>query len=265
MVHRSTSELSLDDIVFNHRNRAYGAFQLREVYNSNLIKSLLIVFLLFSISLLLPKAFRGLFPAAPLVYKNEPIIESHIDISKTFHMETLKPILAPLGTKSPAQPASIPTKIVDNDKIVDALIPENTGLINTNPVVDGLPTTNSGSVDGVVDATPTLPTIALDPPVTWANQKQVFKRGNFGDFLGEKINFPSQAQNLGIEGKVHVEFIIEKDGTVSYLKVLKGVEASLDDEALRVIRLSSGLWDPARMNDIPVRIKVIQAISFKLH
>jgi TonB family protein len=82
-------------------------------------------------------------------------------------------------------------------------------------------------------------------------------------FLGKGIHYPAAAQNSGTEGKVFVGFIIEKNGSVSGVNVLRGIGSGCDEEAMRVVRTLSG-WKPAMVGGKPVRNAYVVSIAFKL-
>lgn len=91
-----------------------------------------------------------------------------------------------------------------------------------------------------------------------------FKGGMTGlrDFLVTNIRYPEEAKATGKAGRVIVSFTIGTDGSVSDVKVLKGVEKSLDDEAVRVVKLMSGQWTPARDGDKPVASRFTLPVTF---
>ncbi|MEM9339117.1 MAG: energy transducer TonB [Bacteroidota bacterium] len=84
---------------------------------------------------------------------------------------------------------------------------------------------------------------------------------SFYRFLGGNITFPPQALEKGVGGRVFVQFIVEKDGSISNIQVVKGIGAGCDEEAARVIQLMPD-WIPAKYNGVPVRQKMVQAITF---
>lgn len=85
-----------------------------------------------------------------------------------------------------------------------------------------------------------------------------------GKFLSENIRYPRAAREQGKEGTVFVEFIVNKDGSLSDFKVMKSVDASLDREALRVVALMPN-WTPARQQGEVVRQRFVLPISFRLN
>jgi TonB family protein len=83
------------------------------------------------------------------------------------------------------------------------------------------------------------------------------------EFIGKNVVYPQEAIDAGIEGKVFVEFYIEKDGTVCDAKVLRGIGYGCDEEALRVIGLMPK-WSPGKQRGKAVRVRYTLPINFKL-
>ena len=83
------------------------------------------------------------------------------------------------------------------------------------------------------------------------------------EFLGNNLVYPQEAKEAGIEGQVFVEFYIEKDGTVTDGKVLKGIGYGCDEEALRVVGLMPK-WSPGMQRGKAVRVRYTLPINFKL-
>ena len=83
------------------------------------------------------------------------------------------------------------------------------------------------------------------------------------EFIGNNVVYPQEAKEAGIEGQVFVEFYIEKDGTVTDGKVLKGIGYGCDEEALRVIGLMPK-WYPGKQRGKAVRVRYTFPINFKL-
>ncbi len=84
----------------------------------------------------------------------------------------------------------------------------------------------------------------------------------FYEQLGKSIKYPTQAKRNGTEGKVFVEFIINKNGEPSDLKILRGIGSGCDEEAMRVLALTK--WEPGKQRGKPVRVKMILPIYFQL-
>lgn len=82
-------------------------------------------------------------------------------------------------------------------------------------------------------------------------------------YLRNNIHYPSVAEENGIQGRVTVVFVVEKDGSISNVKVGKSVDSSLDKEALRVIR-AMPRWNPGRRNGELVRVRYAIPVTFRL-
>lgn len=85
----------------------------------------------------------------------------------------------------------------------------------------------------------------------------------FYKFIGKNTTYPKQARRMGIEGKVFVQFVVDKDGSLVDMKVVKGIGAGCDEEAMRVIQ-EFGKWKPGKQRGRNVKQRVIFPFSFKL-
>jgi len=82
-------------------------------------------------------------------------------------------------------------------------------------------------------------------------------------YLHQNIKYPTQAKEVGIQGKVFVSFVIEKDGSVSDVLLLRGIGGGCDEEAIRVISNMPN-WIPGKQRNIPVRVRFTLPVSFRL-
>jgi len=85
----------------------------------------------------------------------------------------------------------------------------------------------------------------------------------FYEYVGKKLKYPAQARRMGIEGKVFVEFVINRDGSIQDVKAIKGIGAGCDEEAVRVIQ-SAPSWKAGKQRGKPVRQRMVLPITFKL-
>jgi len=83
------------------------------------------------------------------------------------------------------------------------------------------------------------------------------------DFVGKNVKYPEEAKEKEISGRVFVSFVIEKDGSVSNVKVLRGIGGGCDEEAVRVIK-AMPKWTPGKQKGKPVRVNYQIPINFKL-
>ena len=82
-------------------------------------------------------------------------------------------------------------------------------------------------------------------------------------YLYENTKYPVVAQENGVQGRVTVQFVVEKDGSISDVHVLRGVDPSLDKEAVRVVK-SMPRWTPGKQNGITVRVNYRVPVLFRL-
>lgn len=119
-----------------------------------------------------------------------------------------------------------------------------------------------------------IATLVLGINMAYGQEKKVFDvveqmpRFSGGDaalmkYLSENIKYPETAEKNGAQGRVVCNFVIEQDGSVSNVEILKSVEESLDKEAIRVIK-AMPKWYPGRQNGMPVRVKYTLPITFRL-
>lgn len=85
----------------------------------------------------------------------------------------------------------------------------------------------------------------------------------FYNYVGKKMKYPSQARRMGIEGRVYVEFIVDKDGSVTNVRSVKGIGAGCDEEAVRVMS-DVPKFKPGKQRGNPVKVKMVLPIYFKL-
>ena len=82
-------------------------------------------------------------------------------------------------------------------------------------------------------------------------------------YLNKNIKYPVNAEKNGIQGRVVTTFVVERDGSITDVRVIKSVDPSLDKEAVRVIR-SMPKWNPCKQNGTAVRVKYTMPITFIL-
>ncbi|MCC5945275.1 MAG: TonB family protein [Bernardetiaceae bacterium] len=85
----------------------------------------------------------------------------------------------------------------------------------------------------------------------------------FYEYVSKEIKYPKQAKRMQVQGKVFVVFVVEKDGSLTQVEVLKGIGAGCDEEALRVIK-NAPKWNPAKQRGRAVRTRIRVPITFRL-
>ncbi len=82
-------------------------------------------------------------------------------------------------------------------------------------------------------------------------------------YMSEHLKYPKEALKMRVEGRVFMQFVVEKDGSVSNAEVIRGIGYGCDEEALRVLRAMPA-WKPGQQGGMPVRVRYSLPIRFKL-
>ena len=85
----------------------------------------------------------------------------------------------------------------------------------------------------------------------------------FYTYVGENLKYPRLAQRGNIQGRVYIEFVVEKDGRLTDIKTMKGIGGGCDEEACRIIG-NAPKWNPGKQRGRPVRVKMVIPILFRL-
>ena len=83
------------------------------------------------------------------------------------------------------------------------------------------------------------------------------------DFVAKNVQYPQEARDKEISGRVLVSFIVEKDGSIADVKVVKGIGGGCDEEAVRVVK-AMPKWKPGKDKGKPVRVSYMMPFTFKL-
>jgi protein TonB len=85
----------------------------------------------------------------------------------------------------------------------------------------------------------------------------------FYEYINANLQYPAEAKSKKVEGRVHVTFVVEPDGSLSNIQVTKGLGSGCDEEAIRLIK-NCPKWTPGKQGGTPVRVQVTRPITFKL-
>ncbi len=254
-------ESTIDDIVFEDRNQAYGAYQLRKDSSRYLRISLFIGLFLASVV----SAF-SLSKKQPELIKKDIVVNPDI-INFEPKLPKIEEILPPPPQEQIIQQATIafnemvatadPEVIIDDVPTIDDL--QNRVISNVtvdNPVIGENP---------IINNVITEPVVKKEDYILFPSQMPEYIGGTMAmmKWLGENIEYPRHARDNGIEGIVYVSFIINTDGSISDATAVRGIGYGCDEEAVRAI-MNMKKWIPGKQNANPVRVKTTIPIKFEL-
>ncbi|ANH79708.1 energy transducer TonB [Niabella ginsenosidivorans] len=261
---------SLLDIVFDGKNKAYGAYELRTTYSRRLLKALLatgiLIGIVVSVALLKPEPEKT---AVPVIGPDVTIIEKIDEPQKTEppvpvppkqsepkKIETQKFVIPRITPdKLMTDPPPAQKDLTDVRIGIENIKGDKTGNIAVPPI---------GDVDGGRGIVETK-TKDKEPDIATFVQVEAKYPGDWIRFLTTNLRGDTPVDNGAAPGnyQVLVQFVVDVDGTVSDMKVLKDPGYGMSEEAIRVIQ-KSGKWKPAIQNGYPVKAYRKQPITFQV-
>jgi len=258
------------DVVFDKKNKGYGAYELRRQNSSNTTKALLLagtVFILLFVSPKIISLIKGAMPEEEVVKQVEVTVQPPPPVNP----ETPPP--PPVEPPPPKQDqVKFPPPIVKPDELVrDEEPPQIEELKKADPgqkTIAGDPTEGDIVITGAVGEGPKQAAVVEDNQVydfVSIETQPGFPGGmeKFYAYLRKAVRYPPMAQEQNIQGKVFLSFVVEKNGDLTDIKVDRKLGGGTDEEAVRVLK-ASPRWTPGIQNGKPVRVKYNIPISFTL-
>jgi periplasmic protein TonB len=267
-------QASFLDILFEGRNKEYGAYQLRKNYPKRLLSAVTVAGSLAALLILLS------FTLPRTKSDTAGVVATDVDIAQAKRDNIPPPPVIqppPPQVKQPrvqttqfTPPVFLPPKLVlQSDMVTD---PED--ILNVSDRdIDGerIPLATSpkipGDDPGGVVEQPQQPEKPKEDEIFTSVEIEASFKGKFVDFLQKHLRYPPEAANRNESGLVIIEFVVDREGRVSGARVADNSPAkypSLEQEAIRIINKSSGLWNPGKQNDVAVRSYHVQGIKFEL-
>ena len=260
------------DILYDGRNKAYGSYELRRKYKKRATLAGIIAFsivgALFAL-LMIPPSEKKVEEAPPLVIKDVQLMQP--------------PPLDEKAPPPPPPPSTPPPPLKSMEKFTPPVIKKNEEVKEADKPAPTMPDANTvvgpASIKGsdnpdAID--PNLSNVAGDgrgqavvdaaPP-----KEQIYRNveqmpefdGDINKWLRSQIRYPAAASAQGIQGRVYLEFVLEKNGTVTDVKVLRDIGGGCGEEAKRVVSKLK-FKKPAMQNGHPVRMLYNLSVAFTL-
>ena len=265
---------TLDDIIFEGRNKAYGAYLLRRLYNQHLAIAVA-ASLAFSLLLLsIPILVRALSPAVivdvvPTTHK--PLKFEHIIISPPKPAEPVVPAVKPPAhdVVTKLNPADVAPTVMKDELVTRPAIATNDPLAPVTPPdavlgPEAIPSTNTdfsttttGTDSGKTVAAPATPFLHAEVMPEFVGGPEALQR-----YMQRNLRFPSRAASAAISGRVYISFTVNADGSIADVTVIKGLGFGTDEEAVRVVSKMPP-WTPGKQNHHPVAVRYTMPITFQ--
>ncbi len=250
-----------NEVVFEGRHKDYGAYYVRQRYNFALLLGFIIttatVVISSSTPMLINKFFKNVVAAAVPEKEKTIDVKQYIDIPPPPKPQPVKPIKP--DTKS-AKTDDKNVEVTKDPNHVDTTHTARQMLvvdpgIQTTPPGPGTPTTT-------VIETPQVPVV--QKPLIVAEVMPKFK-GDLNDFISKNADYPVVLRDLGVEGTVYATFVVEPDGTVSGITILRGVAGAdqLSKSTMAVLQ-KMPKWEPGKQDGHNVRVQLNLPVKFLL-
>lgn len=259
----------LNDVIFENRNKSYGAYAIRKSYNDSLIKSIVclssLIVLVFGSAFLYNKAVKN-----TSIEKLTVFSDPKLDLIEYTTKVDVTPITEPV--KNNLATATAPKGLMATT-IIDEVI-EPTTQTTLNNIISGTGNETAKGISANGSETSTVTTISIvvatasisSNVVIVADEMPEFEGGVAGlmRYVSQNIVYPSVAREIGKEGIVYVSFVVNENGNVESVKVMRGIGFGCDEEVVRVIgkmptwkKIGKNAGHPVKVRfNIPVRFKL---------
>ncbi len=268
------------DLIFEGRNKEYGAYKLRTQTGKRNLKAIITIAILAALCIILfyIKAGYDAYQAAHAKNENvteisalnqpkkkEAKVERKVQVEEK--KEVVKEVKSSIKFTAPVIKKDADVKPEEEMKTQDQIMQTNTAI----GALDVKGNSDQGEILKVTQRVETEPVKAEPKPEVEnkvfdvVEQMPSFPGGPSAlmQYLSSNIKYPVVAQENGVQGRVVVSFVVERDGSITDVQVARSVDPSLDREAMRVVR-SMPKWIPGKQNGQAVRVKYNVPVAFRL-
>ena len=264
------------DLVFEGRNQNYGAYKLRKGTSKRNIISIIVVAALAALAfagmalkhIVDAKAKVAATQVTEISALNQP--KKQAQVKKQIKVEEPEKVVE--RVKSSVK-FTAPVIKKDNEVKPEDELKTQDQLMNNKAAIGGFDVKGNDDANGEILKAKEVIAQPVEQP-KHEEENKVFDiveempsfpggMGALNKYLHDNVHYPVVAQENGVQGRVTISFVVEKDGSVTDVKVAKSVDPSLDKEALRVVR-SMPRWTPGKQNGATVRVKYNVPVNFRL-
>lgn len=259
------------ELIFQGKNQAYGAYWMRENSAKRHTMAMIIVLIIALIGFSIPTLVKWATPEEKEVI-TEVTTLSQLEEPEVKQKEFKKEV--PLAVPPPALKTTIkftaPVIKKDEEISEDEEIKSQDELNESKAGISIADVKGNDDVNGkdIADLKVVVTQAPKEEPEEIFNMVEQMPSFPGGDvalmkYLKDNIKYPTIAAETGTQGKVYLQFVVEKDGSITDVQVVRGVDPYLDKEASRVIK-AMPKWTPGKQNGKAVRVKYTVPVTFKL-
>lgn len=274
MTNAQLATASLDDIVFDGRNRHYGAYQLRASYQRHMTRALIIATVLFALLMVFP-LLAQLLKGDSVISKTGPVLAQ----PEIFDLPP--PVVPPVAPPPAAQrtpPPSTPTiknlvpVVAKDDRVTKPdEVPNQKDLEDKQSGVRNIVGDPNAAATVPDDLPPGPESLATDELVShvYISVEHMPELPTGGGTMGivaaiqKSVRYPSRALSNGVEGKIFVSFTVDQKGDVTDVKIVKGLGYGLDEETMRAIK-NLPRFIPGKQNGREVSVSFTVPVTYKI-
>jgi protein TonB len=263
------------DLVFEGKNHSYGAYQLRKETGKRNLMAILVMFAI-GVAIAAFVAIKGVVENA---MKQDVAIEADVELAKLAEKKEAKvekkeePKIEKVEVeKVKSSVKFVPPVIKKDDEVKpEEELKSQEELNKTNTAIGAFDVKGNDEAAGEVlkakevIAQPEPPKEEETKVFDVVEQMPSFPGGPSAlmQYLSSNIKYPVVAEENGVQGRVVCTFVVERDGSITDVRVIKSVDPSLDKEAVRVVK-SMPKWIPGKQNGSAVRVKYTVPVTFRL-
>lgn len=264
------------DLVFEGRNKEYGAYVLRKETGKRNLKSMLLVFAVI-IAIMAAVAAKVAIENA---FPKKVAMETDVELSKLAQKKEAKvEKKAPVKVEEQKVVEKVKSSVKftppvikkDEDVKPEEELKSQEDLNKTNTAIGSFDVKGNDEAGGEVLK---AKEVIAQPEPPKEEETKVFDvvevmpsfpggQGALFEWLSKNIKYPVVAEENGVQGRVIVTFVVERNGSITDVQVVKSVDPSLDKEAVRVVKAMPH-WIPGKQNGSAVRVKFTVPVTFRL-
>jgi protein TonB len=242
-----------DEIIFENRNKTYGAYYIRKHYKSTACLSIIgaITFSAILLTVLSFTAEKGSVIATtlntPVLYLQKPNDQVIVKQPEVKAPPELIKAIRNLQPKVVTDPLEVTSSLPTNEEINE---------ISKNGKV----------TDSIVYIEPVTPEIPVEEKIFISVEENPEYPGGANAllrYISENLNYPSEAQRNNVQGRVILHFVVNPDGSVGMIEILRSIDPLLDNEAIRVVK-TLPKFKPGKQRGVPVKVWFSLPVLFKI-